>query len=37
MNDEKYEEAKTRVKELRDFYGNLLTYIGVNMALPAES
>ena len=33
MNDEKYEEAKTRVKELRDFYRNLLTYAGVNILL----
>jgi len=33
MNDEKYEEAKKRVKELRDFYRNLLTYVGVNIVL----
>lgn len=33
MNDEKYEEAKRRVKELRDFYRNLLTYVGVNILL----
>ena len=33
MNDEKYEEAKRRVKELRDFYTNLLTYAGVNILL----
>ena len=33
MNDEKYEEAKRRVKELRDFYRNLLTYVGVNIVL----
>jgi len=33
MNDEKYEEAKRRVKELRDFYRNLLTYVGVNIFL----
>ena len=33
MNDEKYEEAKKRVKELRDFYRNLLTYAGVNIVL----
>jgi hypothetical protein len=24
MNDEKYEEAKKRVKELKDFYRNLI-------------
>jgi len=33
MNDEKYEEAKRRVKELKDFYTNLLTYVGVNVLL----
>ena len=33
MNDEKYEAAKARVKELRDFYRNLLTYVGVNILL----
>ena len=33
MNDEKYEEAKRRVKGLRDFYRNLLTYVGVNIVL----
>ena len=33
MNDEKYEEAKKRVKELRHFYRNLLTYVGVNIVL----
>jgi hypothetical protein len=33
MNDEKYEAAKTRVKELKDFYRNLLTYAGVNILL----
>jgi len=33
MNDEKYEEAKRRVKELRDFYRNLLTYVGINILL----
>ena len=33
MNDEKYEEAKTRVKELKNFYRNLLTYAGVNILL----
>jgi uncharacterized membrane protein YecN with MAPEG domain len=33
MNDDKYQEAKRRVKELRDFYGNLLTYVGVNILL----
>ena len=33
MSDEKYEEAKRRVKELRDFYRNLLTYVVVNIVL----
>jgi hypothetical protein len=32
-NDEKYEEAKKRVKELKDFYRNLLMYVGVNILL----
>ena len=33
MNDEKYEEAKRRVKELKDFYRNFITYIVVNIIL----
>ena len=33
MNDEKHEETKRRVKALRDFYKNLVTYIGVNVLL----
>jgi hypothetical protein len=33
MNDEKYQAAKSRVKELKDFYRNLLTYAGVNILL----
>jgi 2TM domain len=33
MNDEKYEEAKRRVKELKDFYRNLITYVVVNFTL----
>jgi hypothetical protein len=33
MNDEKYEEAKKRVKELKDFYRNLITYVAVNIFL----
>ena len=33
MNDEKYEEAKKRVKELKDFYRNFITYIVVNIIL----
>lgn len=33
MNDERYEEAKRRVKELKDFYRNLMTYVAVNILL----
>jgi len=33
MNDEKYEEAKRKVKELKDFYRNLITYVAVNILL----
>jgi hypothetical protein len=33
MNDEKHEEAKKRVKELKDFYRSLITYVGVNILL----
>ena len=33
MNDEKYEEAKKRVKELKGFYRNLITYVAVNICL----
>ena len=33
MNDEKYEKAKKRVKELKGFYSNLVTYITINVIL----
>jgi tellurite resistance protein TehA-like permease len=33
MNDEKYEKAKKRVEELKKFYGNLVTYILINIML----
>ncbi len=33
MNDEKYEEAKRRVKELKGFYRNLITYVTINVIL----
>ena len=33
MDDAKYEKAKKRVKELKDFYGNLVTYIVINVIL----
>ena len=33
MNDEKYEEAKRRVKALKDFYRNLITYAAINVLL----
>ncbi len=29
MSDAKYEEAKARVKELKNFYSNLVTYLAV--------
>jgi len=33
MNDEKYEKAKKRVEELKKFYGNLVTYVVINIML----
>ena len=33
MDDMKYEKAKKRVKELKDFYRNLITYIVINVIL----
>ena len=33
MNDEKYEKAKKRVDALKNFYGNLVTYIVINIML----
>jgi hypothetical protein len=33
MNNEKYEEAKKMVQELKHFYKNLLSYVGVNIFL----
>ena len=33
MSDEKYEEARKRVKELKDFYRNFITYITINIIL----
>jgi len=33
MDDKRYEEAKRRVKELKDFYRNLMTYVAVNILL----
>ncbi len=33
MNDEKYERAKRRVEELKKFYGNLTTYVVINVIL----
>ena len=33
MNDEKYEKAMKRVKELKGFYSNLVTYIIINIML----
>ena len=33
MNNHKYEAAKERVKELKDFYNNLISYITINIVL----
>ena len=33
MNDERYEKAKKRVDELKKFYGNLVTYVAINIIL----
>jgi hypothetical protein len=33
MNDERYEKTKKRVEELKKFYGNLITYVAVNILL----
>jgi len=33
MDELKYEKAKKRVKELKDFYRNLVTYIVINVIL----
>ena len=33
MDDEKYEEAKKRVKELAEFYRNFISYIFFNIIL----
>jgi len=33
MNDESYERAKKRVKKIKGFYSNLITYLVVNLIL----
>jgi len=33
VENQKYEEAKQRVKDLKDFYQNLIVYISVNILL----
>ena len=33
MNDESYEKARKRVKEIKGFYLNLITYLVVNLVL----
>lgn len=33
MNEERYEKAKKRVEELKKFYGNLVTYVAINIIL----
>ena len=33
MDDKKYQEAKERVRELKDFYRNLITYLAIILLL----
>jgi len=33
MNDEKYERARKRVRDLKDFYRNLISYAAINVML----
>ena len=33
MDDKKYQEAKERVRELKDFYRNLITYLTIILLL----
>ena len=33
MNDEKYEKAKKRVKDLKHFYRDLISYVTINVIL----
>ena len=33
MNDGRYEKAKKRVEELKKFYGNVVTYVAINIIL----
>lgn len=33
MNDERYKKAKKRVEELKKFYGNVVTYVAINIIL----
>ena len=33
MNDEGYKKAKKRVEELKKFYGNVVTYVAINIVL----
>jgi len=33
MDEERYEKARKRVKELKSFYSNLITYVGINILL----
>ena len=33
MNDERYKKAKKRVEELKKFYGNVVTYVAINIVL----
>jgi uncharacterized membrane protein YecN with MAPEG domain len=33
MNEERYKKAKKRVEELKKFYGNVVTYVAINIIL----
>ncbi len=33
MNDEKYERARKRVKDIKDFYRDLISYAAINLML----
>jgi len=33
MNNERYEKAKKRVEEIKKFYGNVVTYVAINIIL----
>jgi len=33
MNNERYEKAKKRIEEIKKFYGNVVTYVAINIIL----